>query len=139
MADAVGELIGREHAIGEVRIAQRIDEFVGGGPRQVRASGMGLAIISDAPDAAAGAVASRMFERHFVMADDAIVEISDIERAVGTELNVHGAEPGIIAGEEVRHFVGDFGRALLGEAVAVEAAGHHVPDENVVAVFLRPK
>ena len=54
--------------------------------------------VDDAPDAAALAVALGVVERHFVVADDAVVEVGDVERAVGAELDVDGPEPGVVAG-----------------------------------------
>ena len=36
------------------------------------------------------------------MADDAVVEIGDVERPVRTELDVHGPEPEVVATNKVR-------------------------------------
>ena len=53
--------------------------------------------VDDPPDAAALAVAAGVGQRHLVVADDPVVEVGDVERAVGAELDVHGAEPGVVA------------------------------------------
>src|SRR5207247_950355 len=67
-----------------------------GGTRPYRALAHSCrAFVHHAPDAAALTVAAWMRERHFVMADDAIVKIRDVKRAIGTELIVHGPEPRI--------------------------------------------
>ena len=35
------------------------------------------------------------------MADDAVVEVEDVQRAVGAELNIDGAEPGVGRDQEI--------------------------------------
>jgi len=42
-----------------------------------------------------------MIQRHLVVADDPVVEVSDVERVVGAELQIDGAEPRVITGDEV--------------------------------------
>ena len=43
-----------------------------------------------------------MIQRHFVVTDDAIVEVGHVKRTVRSQLKVHGPEPGILADEEIR-------------------------------------
>jgi hypothetical protein len=65
-----------------------------------------VAGVGDAPDAAALAVAARVGERHLVVADDAVVEVGDVERAVRRELDVDRPEPLVVAAEEVGLLLG---------------------------------
>src|SRR5688572_22040592 len=51
-------------------------------------------LIDDPPNPPAGAVAAGMRQRDFVVADDPIVEVEDVERAVRCDLQIDGAEPG---------------------------------------------
>src|SRR6185437_1924768 len=68
------------------------------GPVRAR-SGRALVIvaaINDAPDATTLTIAAGMCERHFVMTDDAVVEVGDVQGPIGTELDMDRAEPRII-------------------------------------------
>src|SRR5262245_46163093 len=65
--------------------------------------------ISNAPNSAALAVTSGMIQRDFVMADDAVVEMGEVDRVIGPELKIHRTEPGIFAGDQVGGFAGDTG------------------------------
>ena len=85
------------------------------------------------------AVAQRMRERHFVVADDAVVEIRDPERAVGAELQINGAEPRVGDAHEVGHLVAHAAAAAPFDAVTVDAAGHDVADDEVALKFFRPR
>ena len=80
-----------------------------------------------------------MGQRHLVMADDSIVKIGHVQRAVRAELEVHRTEPRIVGGDEVGSFVGQRRRAGEGHGVTIDAAGHDVASENVVAEFSRPE
>ncbi len=93
--------------------------------------------ISNAPDAAPFAVAARVVQRNFVMSDDTVVEIRHINRAVGAELNIHRAKPGIITGEKVRLLLRLGAGAVINERIPINAAGHHVADKNIVAKLRR--
>ena len=96
-------------------------------------------LVNDAPDAPARAVASGMRERHFVVPDDLVVEVGDVERAIRTELRIDGAEPRIVRRHEIRRGLGNERGAGGGRAVAQDAAGHDVAEEKVAAKFLRPQ
>ena len=52
------------------------------------------AAIDDPPDPAALAVAAGVGERHLVMADDAVVEVGDVEGTVGPSLMSTGRNQG---------------------------------------------
>src|ERR1051325_11610263 len=79
------------------------------------------------------AVAAGMVERDFVVANDAVVKIRDVNRAVGAELQIHRAKPRVVAAQKVRFFLREAGRAVLDEGVAIDAARHDVSDEGVAA------
>ncbi len=123
---------------GQVGMSQSAGQLRGTGHAEVAAVGGGgglgvVAPVHDPPDPAALAVAAGVGERHLVMADDPVVEVGDVESAIGTELDIHGSEPGIITDEEVG--LGDRlrGRALPVEAVPVDPAGDDVADQEVAA------
>ncbi len=78
-----------------------------------------------------------MVERNFIMPDDPVVEIGDIQRSVRPELEIYGPEPGIIAPQEIGFFFGDARRAMFDEGIAVDAAGHHVSNKCVAVKFNR--
>ena len=92
--------------------------------------------VDDPPDPAAGAVPARVGQRHLVMADDPVVEIGDVERPVGTELDVNGAEPVVLAPDEVGLLDPLGRRAVPLDPVAVDPVGDDVADEDVAAIGL---
>ena len=61
-----------------------------------------IALIPDAPYPAMSAIPLGVFQLHFIMADDGIVEVSDIQGAVGSDGSIHGPKPWVVAGDEVR-------------------------------------
>ena len=54
------------------------------------------------------------------MADDPIVEIGDVKGVVRTDLEIDGAEPGILAGHEIRFFMGPRRGAGEDDLVGIE-------------------
>ena len=142
-AKAVVELIHREAAARKVRVREFSDEFLRGGLGEV-VGRMELrpairALVNHAPDSAALAVATGMRERHFVMSDDSVVEIRDVERAIRSELRIDRAEPRIVRRDEIRQGSGDARGTVLRHAVAKDGAGHHVAEEHVAMKFLGPE
>lgn len=95
-------------------------------------------MFDDAPDAAAFAIAAGVVEGDFVVADDAVVEVGDVERAVRGDAEVDGAEPWVCAGEEVGFLVGGGGAAVEGDAVGIDAGGDDVSDEDAVVPWVAP-
>ncbi len=83
------------------------------------------------------AVTVGMRERHLVVADDWIAEVSDPERPIGPEFHLHWAESGIIAGQKVRLAHRGWRRATPVESIAVDAPGHRIAIEQVPAVLGR--
>ncbi len=114
-----------EVELGEVRKRGDGDGFVG------------CAVVNDAPDAAARAVALGMVERNLVVADDAVVKVGDVKCSVGTKLQIDRAEPGVVATEEVGLLDGRRRRAGPFELVVVDAMSDRVADKKRVAVFRR--
>ena len=96
-----------------------------------------VALVDDPPDPAPDAVASRVIERDLDVADNLVVEIGDVESAVGPDLQVDGPEPGVVGDEEVGLLDRAGRRAVMADRVAVDAAGHHVADEHVAAILER--
>ena len=98
----------------------------------------GTTFLLNPPDAAAGFVTALVVEGDFVVADDLVVEVGDVEGVVGAELEIDGAEPGVIAGDEVGLLVG-FGRgAGEGDVVVVDAGGDAVAEEDVIVPLGAP-
>ena len=79
-----------------------------------------------------------MIQRHFVVADDLVVEIGDVEGVVGAELEIDGAEPGVVAGEEIWLLGGLRGATREGDVVVVHLRGDDVADEGVIVPFGTP-
>ena len=68
------------------------------------------------------------------MADDAVVKVGDIERAIGGQLDVDRAEPQIAAREEIGLFDRLERGTRGGQAIVIDPARHRIPDEHRVAV-----
>ncbi len=64
------------------------------------------------------------------MADDSVVEVGNIERAIRSKRDVDGPEPGIVADDEVGLFDGRRARSRPFEAVVIDPGGHGVADED---------
>src|SRR5262245_10339614 len=87
------------------------------------------------PNAAARPIAPWMRQRDFVVADDAVIEVEDVHGAVGTNVNIDGAEPRVVGGEEVGLLDGANGAAVIFGLVAIDAAGHDVAAVEVAAIL----
>src|SRR5260370_42268610 len=77
--------------------------------------------VYDAPDGAALLVTTGVSERNLVMANDAVIEICDVQRAVGPELDVHRPKPGIVTAKEVGLKNRLIGRAVTLQAVVIDS------------------
>ena len=73
------------------------------------------------------------------MADDAVVKVGDVERTIRPQGGVDRPEPRIGGGEEIRLLGGLRRGSVEGDRVAVQPAGHHVADEERVAIFGGPE
>ena len=105
-ADPVAELVAGPHPDAEVRVIERGDQGLRVGlaevGRRVERGGFpGVAVVDDAPDPAAELVAAGVVERDLDVADDLVVEVGDVERPVGADLHVDGAEPRVVRDDEV--------------------------------------
>src|SRR6185369_7351947 len=76
-----------------------------------------------------------MVEGDLVMADNAVIKISHVKRAVRAELHVNRPEPGIVSAEEIGFFLRDSGGSVFDQGIAVDATGHYISDEGIVAKF----
>ena len=105
---------GGRAAVGEFEPGEAGDEGVGGaelgdegavvefgevGRRDAR-----LVAVTDAPDAAAGFVPVGMRARDFVVRDNFVIPIHDVERAVGAEVHRDRAEPFVGGCEKIGKF-----------------------------------
>ncbi len=79
-----------------------------------------------------------MIQRHFVVADDLVVKVGDVEGVVGAELEIDGAEPRVLAGEEIGLFVRLRRGAGEGDVVVVHLRGDDIADEGVIVPFRPP-
>src|SRR5829696_5590215 len=73
------------------------------------------------------------------MSNDAVVEIRDPQGAVRSELQIDGAEPRIRDADQVWHFMAHARAAAPFDAVAIDTAGHHVADNQIITKFLGPR
>ena len=74
-----------------------------------------------------------MRQRHFIMADDPVIEIGDIHRSIGSKLQVDGPEPRVVAHHEIGLFDRLGRRAVPLDRVAVDTVRNDVADEEIVA------
>ena len=56
-----------------------------------------LADVADSPDATVGLVAGGIGARDFVVRDNFIIPVGNVETAIGAELHIDGTEPIVIA------------------------------------------
>ena len=122
-------------------MCQVLDQFVDGrlgavdrGRRRRRLAV--ITAVNDTPDPPALAVAAGVSQRHLVMADDLVVEVGDVEGAVGAELDVDRVKPVVLAPDEVSLLRAPGRRPMPLDAVVVDAVGHHVADERGAAIRL---
>ena len=102
LADTVGEHVGGSHSERQIWVFQRGDELGRRRPGQVPGvCGPRCLVVHDSPDAPAMTIASRVVQRHFVVTDDPIVEVRNVERSVGTELKIHRSEPWVVRGDKI--------------------------------------
>ncbi len=83
------------------------------------------------------AVAAGMVQRHFVVADDAVVEVGDVQRPVRTEADIDRTEPAVVAREEVGLLDGRVAGTVPLEPIVIDAVGDQVADEQRVAKLRR--
>ena len=72
-----------------------------------------------------------MIEGDFVVSDDFVVEVCDVESAIGTELQVDRSEPRVVGGKQVRLFDRFSGRTVVFKPVSIDSACHHIAAQEV--------
>ena len=68
---------------------------------EVRDSALGVCFGANAPDAAVGFVTVWVGGWQFVVGDDFVIPVGDVEAAVRAELDINRAEPIVFGGQEV--------------------------------------
>ena len=63
-----------------------------------------LASVTHPPNTSPMPIPARVFQAHFIMTNDPIVKIRDVEAAVGRNLNVDWPKPRIGCGKKIRLF-----------------------------------
>ena len=76
-------------------------QFGGCGLVEVRDSALGMCFWANTPDAAVGFVTVWVGGWQFVVGDDFVIPVGDVEAAVRAELDVDGSEPIVFGGQEV--------------------------------------
>ena len=82
-------------------------------------------------------IASRMLEIDFVMSNDGIVEIANIECSVRTELQVDRMKPPVVAGEKVLGLLDPRGRASPLRLISMDDIRYDVADKHRTGVLGR--
>ncbi len=137
------ELVGGGDPHDQVGVGELGDQVGdrGAGPIDGRwRRGRGLlgigASIHDPPDPSARSVSARMGQLHLVVTDDPVVEIGDIEGSIWPQLDVDGAEPVVLAPDEIGLLDPLWRRAVPLDPIAVDPVGDDVADEDRAAVLL---
>ena len=75
-----------------------------------------------------------MEEIDFVVADDAVVKVGDVESAVGACLEIDRAKPPVVADEKILWGVDPWRRPFPAELVTVDGVRDHIADEQIALV-----
>jgi hypothetical protein len=91
-----------------------------------------LVDVTHAPDATAGFVAVRVRAGDFVVGDDFVVPIDDVERAIGAEVDRDGAKPLVGGCNKVGEFFVRVARTVGGGrgADSVDRVGDRIGEEE---------
>src|SRR3546814_1578772 len=89
---------------------------------------MRLTLISYAPDPAPHLIPAGMIQRHLIMTNDAIIEIRNIESAIGAQLDIHRPEPGILAQQKIRFHLANRTGTVIRGGVAVNRSEEHTSE-----------
>ena len=96
------------------------------------------AVVHQAPNATGLTIATGVVEPYLIVANNAVIKIGDVQCTVGTELQINRPEPRVSGSHEVRQFDTFWAAAKPINPVTIDAAGHDIADENIVAEFRRP-
>ena len=72
------------------------------------------------------------------MADDAVVKIGHVQRAIRPELEIYWAKPRVRGLEKIRGLAPFRATAVIRDFIAVDPAGHYVAHQNISAKLRRP-
>ena len=75
-----------------------------------------------------------MIEINFIVPDDAIVEISNVQRTLGSELQMHWPKPGITGDEKIRLFPSPHAGSLVRQMISIDTTSHHVSTKRAVRI-----
>ena len=121
----------------QIRIPQRRQQCLDGCFRQIDHGSHVVAGVGHAPDAASFPVALGMRERNFVVADDPVVKVGNVERTIRANFEVDRPKPRVVTDDEVGLFDRLVACAMLLQPVVIDPARHRVPDEHRPKVFGR--
>ena len=93
-----------------------------------------LIAVADAPDAAAGFVAVGVRARNFVVRNDFVIPIDNVERAIGTEMHRDRAEPFVGGRQEVGKFFVAVAAGIQGGADGVNRVRDGIGEEEDLRV-----
>ena len=74
-----------------------------------------------------------MVKRNFVVTDDFVVEVGNVNMAIRSKTDVDRPKPGIIAGHEVGQLAPLGGRADKHPLVAIDPRSHHIAADHLAA------
>ena len=83
-------------------------------------------------------IAAGVIEWHFIVPDDAVVEVCHVERSVAPETEIDRAEPWIVACDEVGLLDCDRSAALELNAVVIDPRSDRISNEDVVVPLRAP-
>ncbi len=132
----VSQILKSQLATSDVGTGKFSNRFGRSGKIQTR---MRFSFVNDPPDSPTGAIPPRMIQRHFVVANDAIVKIRHIQCSVRSQLNIHGPKPGVAGFEKIRFLFPHRAAAMPGDAVLIDPGSHDIANEEIAQVFFRPK
>ena len=90
----------------------------------------------DPPDASLLTVATGVGQWYFVVTDDRVVEVGDVQRPIGPQLHIDRAEPAIVASHKVGLGIHHQRRAMLDEFIAMHLAIHRVTQVQALLKLL---
>ena len=130
--------VGRCCELNESIRAAKICHVIGPGACRGWACLVGCVLLCHPPDAATLPVTPGIVQRDLVVADDLVVEVRDVEGVVGSQLEIHGAEPRVLAFQELGLLIG-LGRGTgVGDVVVVDDGSDHVAQQHVVIPLRAP-
>lgn len=81
----------------------------------------GVSLLGDFPNSTAFPITAGMSEGDFVVSDDFVVEIGNVEGSVEPHAHINGTEPKVVAFDEITLFNGHRGASAEFNSVVVDA------------------